>query len=55
MVVDKVVDLPGLVTCGDYTLVVTGTGDNITAARRTAYNVFFDGCIIPLRSIVSTP
>ena len=26
-------DLPGLVTCGDYTLVVTGTGDNITAAR----------------------
>ena len=38
MVGDKVVDLPGLVTAGDYTLVVTGTGDNITAARRNAYN-----------------
>ncbi len=38
MVGDKVVDLPGLVTAGDYTLIVTGTGDNITAARRTAYN-----------------
>ena len=38
MVGDKVVDLPGLVTCGDYTLIVTGTGENITAARRNAYN-----------------
>lgn len=38
MVGDKVVDLPGLVTAGDYTLIVTGTGDNITAARRNAYN-----------------
>ncbi len=38
MVGDKVVDMPGLVTCGDYTLVVTGTGNTITAARRKAYN-----------------
>ena len=37
MVGDKVVDLPGHVTCGDYTLVVTGTGQTITAARRSAY------------------
>lgn len=38
MVGDKVVDLPGLVTCGDYTMVVTGTGDTITSARRNAYS-----------------
>jgi phosphoribosylamine--glycine ligase len=38
MVGDKVVDLPGYVTCGDYTMVVTGTGMSITAARRSAYN-----------------
>jgi phosphoribosylamine--glycine ligase len=38
MVGDKVVDMPGLVTCGDYSLVVTGTGNSITAARRKAYN-----------------
>lgn len=37
MVGDKVVDLPGLVTCGDYTMVVTGTGESITTARRAAY------------------
>lgn len=37
MVGDKVVDLPGYVTCGDYTMVVTGTGMTITAARRSAY------------------
>jgi phosphoribosylamine--glycine ligase len=37
MVGDKVVDMPGFVTCGDYTLVVTGTGNTITAARRSAY------------------
>lgn len=37
MVGDKVVTLPGLATCGDYTLVVTGTGDSITTARRSAY------------------
>lgn len=38
MVGDKVVELPGYVTCGDYTMVVTGVGDNITSARRDAYN-----------------
>jgi len=38
MVGDKVVDLPGLVTCGDYTMVVTGTGETITGARRNAYS-----------------
>ena len=37
MVGDKVVDMPGYVTCGDYSLVVTGTGMSITAARRSAY------------------
>ena len=37
MVGDKVVDMPGYVTCGDYSLVVTGTGGTITAARRSAY------------------
>ena len=38
MVGDKVVDMPGLATCGDYTMVVTGTGMSITAARRKAYS-----------------
>jgi phosphoribosylamine--glycine ligase len=38
MIGEKVVDMPGLVTCGDYTMVVTGTGDTITAARRNAYS-----------------
>ena len=37
MVGDKVVDLPGLVTCGDYVMVVTGTGDTITSARSDCY------------------
>jgi phosphoribosylamine--glycine ligase len=37
MVGDKVVTLPGYVTCGDYTMVVTGTGETITAARKSAY------------------
>jgi phosphoribosylamine--glycine ligase len=37
MVGDKVVDMPGLVTCGDYTMVVTGTGETITAARKDCY------------------
>ena len=37
MIADKVVDMPGLVTCGDYTMVVTGTGTNITQARKMAY------------------
>lgn len=35
---DKVVELPGLVTCGDYVMVVTGTGDSISSARRVAYS-----------------
>jgi phosphoribosylamine--glycine ligase len=35
---DKVVRLPGYVTCGDYVAVVTGTGDTITGARRSAYS-----------------
>jgi phosphoribosylamine--glycine ligase len=38
MVGDKVVTLPTYVTCGDYTMVVTGTGETITSARRKAYN-----------------
>lgn len=38
MVGDKVVDMPGYVTCGDYSLVVTGTGSSITGARRSAYS-----------------
>ena len=38
MVGDKVVDLPGYVTCGDYTMVLTGTGESITAARRSVYS-----------------
>lgn len=37
MVNDKVIELPGYVTCGDYTMVVTGTGKTITEARRDAY------------------
>ena len=37
MVGDKVVRLPGYVTCGDYTMVVTGTGKTITEARRNCY------------------
>ena len=37
MVGDKVVDMPGLVTCGDYTMVVTGTGKTITEARKDCY------------------
>ena len=34
---DKVVQMPNLVTAGDYVLVVTGTGETITGARRSAY------------------
>jgi phosphoribosylamine--glycine ligase len=34
---DKVVRMPGYVTTDDYVLVATGTGENITAARRSAY------------------
>jgi phosphoribosylamine--glycine ligase len=37
MVGDAVMDMPGLVTCGDYTMVVTGTGSTISDARRDAY------------------
>jgi len=37
MVGDKVVDLPGIVTAGDYPCVITGTGTTIAAARRNAY------------------
>jgi phosphoribosylamine--glycine ligase len=33
----KVVDLPSLVTAGDYVLVCTGSGETITGARRSAY------------------
>jgi len=33
----KVVDLPGPVTAGDYTLVATGTGDTVSGARRSVY------------------
>jgi len=33
----KVVDMPCLLTAGDYVAVVTGTGENITSARRSAY------------------
>jgi phosphoribosylamine---glycine ligase len=33
----KVVDLPALVTAGDYVLVCTGSGETITGARRSAY------------------
>lgn len=34
---DKVVRMPGYVTCGDYVAVVTGTGTTITGARHSAY------------------
>jgi phosphoribosylamine---glycine ligase len=34
---DKVVEKMGLVTCGDYTMVVTGTGKTITEARKDVY------------------
>lgn len=34
---DKVVEMPCYVTAGDYVLVVTGTGETITGARRSAY------------------
>lgn len=34
---DKIVRMPNYVTCGDYVCVVTGTGDTITGARRSAY------------------
>lgn len=37
MVGDKVAEVQGLVTCGDYVCVVTGTGDTITQARKDAY------------------
>jgi phosphoribosylamine--glycine ligase len=33
----KVVDLPGPVTAGDYTLVATGDGATVSGARRSAY------------------
>lgn len=35
---DKVFDMPCYVTAGDYVLIVTGTGQTITGARRSAYN-----------------
>jgi phosphoribosylamine---glycine ligase len=34
---DSIVRMPGYVTCGDYVCVVTGCGDTITSARRSAY------------------
>jgi len=34
---EKVVRMPGLVSAGDYIAVITGTGDTITGARRSAY------------------
>jgi phosphoribosylamine--glycine ligase len=34
---DKIVNMPGYVTCGDYVCVVTGTGDTISGARKSAY------------------
>ena len=37
MVGGKVVDQMGLVTCGDYVMVVTGTGDTISSARKDCY------------------
>jgi phosphoribosylamine---glycine ligase len=33
----KVIDLPCPVTAGDYPVIITGTGDTITAARASAY------------------
>lgn len=38
MVGDTVVDMPGLVTAGDYVMVVTGVGASISKARREAYD-----------------
>jgi len=38
MVGDKVVDLPGIVTAGDYPMVVTGLGNTISSARRNCYS-----------------
>lgn len=34
---DKIVRMPGYVSCGDYVCVVTGLGDTVSAARRSAY------------------
>lgn len=34
---DRVVEMPCYVTAGDYVMVVTGTGETITGARRSAY------------------
>jgi phosphoribosylamine--glycine ligase len=34
----KVVDLPGPVTAGDYTLVATGQGETVSGARRSVYS-----------------
>ena len=34
---EKVVEMPCYVTAGDYVMVVTGTGETITGARRSAY------------------
>lgn len=34
---DKVVEMPCYVTAGDYVLIVTGCGETITGARRSAY------------------
>jgi phosphoribosylamine--glycine ligase len=34
---DKIVNMPGYVTCGDYVCVVTGTGDTISGARKSDY------------------
>jgi phosphoribosylamine---glycine ligase len=34
---DKIVRMPHYVTCGDYVAVVTGVGETITGARRSAY------------------
>ena len=38
MLEDEVVNMPCFVTAGDYVMVVTGTGDTITGARRSAYS-----------------
>ena len=35
---DAIVRMPHYVTCGDYVCVVTGCGDTITGARRSAYS-----------------
>lgn len=34
---DKVVEMQSYVTCGDYVMVVTGTGETVTGARKSAY------------------